>query len=57
MTSREQALAAYFYTIATDPRVKAAGYDIYKVKDAIFSCVAEDVPAVFRLAIQGHVER
>ena len=49
------ALAAYFYTIATILRGEGRRLrnTIPKVKDAIFSCVAEDVPAVFRACDSG----
>ena len=53
MTPREQALAAYFYTISTDPRVRAAGYSPSKFKDALLACVAEDVGAVIAMALRG----
>jgi hypothetical protein len=50
MTEREKALAAYFATIMTDPRVRAAGFSPARLKDAILACIGEDVPAVLREA-------
>lgn len=53
MTPREQALTAYFYQVATDPRVRAAGLSPAKLRDAVLACVAEDVPSVMRYALGG----
>ena len=51
MTNREQALMAYFYAVSTDPKVRAAGWDVVRLKDALLGCIAEDFPAVGRLAL------
>jgi hypothetical protein len=47
----------YFYTITTDPKVKAAGYDLLKVGRALLDCVVEDTPNVLRYALKGQAER
>ncbi len=54
MTPRETALMGYFYAVSVDPKMKAAGKSVLKVKDAFLACVAEDVPAVLRHAF-GHL--
>lgn len=53
LTSSEQALAAYFYTIASDPRVKAAGYSPTKFKDAVFARASQDFVAVSQFMLRG----
>lgn len=59
LTPREQALLGYFYQIATDPRVRAAGasLSLSGFKDAVLSCVAEDVPGVGKFVLRGAVNR
>ena len=44
MNDRQNALMAYFATIAFDPKVRAAKGT--KVLDAVVACVSEDFPAV-----------
>lgn len=55
VTPRETALMSYFYAVATDPRMKAAGYSPAKLRDALLACIAEDVPAVFAIALRGKI--
>lgn len=43
LSQREMALVSYFYTIATDPRVVAAGYSPAKFGAAVLDCVKEDL--------------
>lgn len=53
LTPSEQALAAYFYTIANDPAVKAAGLSPTKFKDAVLARASQDIVAVAAFTLRG----
>lgn len=55
LTPSEQALAAYFYTIASDPAVKAAGFSPTRFKDAVFARASRDFIAVSAFLLRGGV--
>jgi len=56
LTESEMALVAYFYTIATDPRVKAAGYNPIKFGRAVLSRAEDDLVAVTHFVLKTGVE-
>ena len=49
-TEREHALLRYFHAIALDPRVKSAADSLSPtgLRDAVYACLAEDLPAVMK---------
>lgn len=57
LTPREMALLSYFYAVSTDPRVRAAGYSVVRVKNAVLACLAEDLPGVLAFALRTAVDR
>lgn len=56
-SDRESALLRYFYTVSTDPKIKAAGGNIDKFGRAFFACVAEDLHVVSAFVFKGVVDR
>ena len=56
MSSRERALLGYFYEVATDPVVKAAGFSVTKLKTAILHCVEHDLVAVLGIVLHRGAE-